>query len=103
MMSIVVTIVIVGLIGMLYLTTDEDRLYGYTLKDKEFEKEFIYLVSRIDKSNINWTLKALTNLKNGYRHYEDNDKAMSIIRVLRRGVRDNDPRVISYIKVMSKM
>lgn len=99
----IVTVVVASLVCIMYFTTDENRLYDYTLKDKEFEKEFIYLVSRVDKSNINWTLKALGNLKDGYKHYEDNDKAMSVIRVLRKGVKDNDPRVIFYIKRMSRM
>lgn len=80
------------------ISTDEEQIDNDIVTDKEFEKRFIYLVSRIDRGNINWTINALRQMKDGCRHYRDNDRALSILRVLEAGVENKDKTVIEYIK-----
>ena len=36
---------------------DEDNLLDIEMSNTEYEKRFIYAVSRIDRGNINWTIQ----------------------------------------------
>lgn len=92
---IIIAVVVIDLI----FSKDEDDLdCRETILDRDYEKRFIYAVSRVDKGNINWTLEALRKLRDGYNHYQDNDVALSILRVLEKGVQENNPTVIRYIR-----
>lgn len=101
MLGVLITAIVIILI-YIYFTTDEENVGEEEITDKEFESRFVYSVSRIDKGNINWTIKSLKSMKKGYKHYSDNHKALSILRVLENGVKQKDNTVIQYIKSCHK-
>ena len=58
---------------------DEDNLLDIEMSNTEYEKRFIYAVSRIDRGNINWTIEALREIKGDSKYYCSNPKAIAIL------------------------
>lgn len=102
MLGVLIVVIVIVLV-YIYFTTDEENIGKDAITDKEFESRFVYSVSTIDKGNINWTMKALRSMKKGCKHYSDNDKALSILRVLEDGANQKDNTVVQYIKSYHKI
>ena len=77
---------------------DEDNLLDIEMSNTEYEKRFIYAVSRIDRGNINWTIEALREIKGDSKYYCSNPKAIAILNKLESAVETNNVKIIEFIK-----
>ena len=91
-------IVLIITIYELIVDDDEDNFLDIEISNTEYEKRFIFAVSRIDKGNINWTVKALKEIKGNNKYYCSNPKAIAILNKLESAVETNNTKVIEFIK-----
>lgn len=94
LIAIVITIAIYEIVA----NDDEDNILDIEMSNTEYEKRFIFAVSRIDRGNINWTIKALREIKGDNKYYCSNPKAIAILNKLESAVKTNNHKVIDFIK-----
>ena len=91
-------IVLIITVYELIADDDEDNFLDIEMSNTEYEKRFIFAVSRIDKGNINWTVKALKEIKGNNKYYCSNPKAIAILNKLESAVETNNTKIIEFIK-----
>ena len=100
-MSALITLGVIIFIITVYeliANDDEDNLLDIEMSNTEYEKRFIFAVSRIDKGNINWTIEALREIKGDSKYYCSNPRAIAILNKLEAAVKTNNIKVIDFIK-----
>lgn len=93
-----ITIIIIMTIYEILAKDDEDNLLDIEISNKEYEKRFIFAVSRIDKGNINWTIKALRQIKGSNKYYCSNPRAIAILNKLEQASKNKNPKIVDFIK-----
>ena len=91
-------IVILITIYELIANDDEDNILDIEMSNTEYERRFIYAVSRIDRGNINWTIRALKEIKGDSKYYCSNPRAIAILNKIETAVETNNTKVIEFIK-----
>lgn len=77
---------------------DEDNFVDREMSNTEYEKRFIFAVSKIDRGNINWTVKALREIKGNNKYYCSNPKAIAILNKLESATRTKNKKIVDFIK-----
>lgn len=94
----ILLVVVIAITMYEIIAKDEDNILDLEMSNKEYEKRFIYAVSRIDKGNINWTIEALREIKGDSKYYCSNPRAIAILNKLEAAVKTNNTKVIDFIK-----
>ena len=94
----VLLVVVIAITMYEIIAKDEDNILDLEMSNKEYEKRFIFAVSRIDKGNINWTIEALREIKGDSKYYCSNPRAIAILNKLEAAVKTNNIKVIDFIK-----
>lgn len=94
----ILLVVVIAITMYEIITKDEDNILDLEMSNKEYEKRFIFAVSRIDKGNINWTIEALREIKGDSKYYCSNPRAIAILNKLEAAVKTNNIKVIDFIK-----
>ena len=94
----ILLVVVIAITMYEIIAKDEDNILDLEMSNKEYEKRFIYAVSRIDKGNINWTIEALREIKGDSKYYCSNPRAIAILNKLEAAVKTNNTKVIEFIK-----
>ena len=94
LIAIIVSVAIYEIVA----NDDEDNILDIEMSNTEYEKRFIFAVSRMDKGNINWTVKALREIKGDNKYYCSNPKAIAILNKLESAVKTNNYKVSDFIK-----
>ena len=94
----ILLVVVIAIIMYEIIAKDEDNILDLEMSNKEYEKRFIFAVSRIDKGNINWTIEALREIKGDSKYYCSNPRAIAILNKLEAAVKTNNIKVIDFIK-----
>lgn len=94
-----VIIIIIGtFIYEIIANDDEDNLLDIEMSNTEYERRFIFAVSRIDRGNINWTVKALREIKGNNKYYCSNPRAIAILNKLENAAKTKNKKVVDFIK-----
>lgn len=94
----ILLVVVIAITMYEIIAKDEDNILDLEMSNKEYEKRFIFAVSRIDKGNINWTIEALREIKGDSKYYCSNPRAIAILNKLEAAVKTNNIKVIDFIK-----
>ena len=94
----ILLVVVIAITMYEIIAKDEDNILDLEMSNKEYERRFIYAVSRIDKGNINWTIEALREIKGDSKYYCSNPRAIAILNKLEAAVKTNNIKVIDFIK-----
>ena len=77
---------------------DEDNALDKEMSNTEYERRFIFAVSKIDRGNINWTVKALREIKGNNKYYCSNPRAIAILNKLEVAARTKNKKIVDFIK-----
>lgn len=93
-----VVIIMIVVLTIYELTINDEDVFDIEMSNREYEKRFIFAVSKIDTGNINWTIEALREIKGNSKYYCSNPKAIAILNKLESAVTNKNKNVVDFIK-----